>query len=463
MASVWNEYRNFKSSDALKGDIKTDVLIVGGGIAGVLCARMLDNENINCIIAEQGRVCDKITANTTAKITYQQGLICSKVLDEFGEETARLFFCALRDAFNKLCRLCEQTDCDFEYKDSYVYMKENSDKLEKEMRALEKVGCRAELCGCPLLPFETAGAVKIKNQAQFNPISFLSRITEGLNIFENTKVLDISGRTALTNNGKITADNIIIASHFPFINRHGFYFAKMYQSRSYVSAWENAAQVDGIYIDGSGNGMSFRNYGELLLIGGESHKTGKSSEAWRGLESFAYKYYPDAKEKYRWAAQDCMTLDGIPYIGRYSKNTPGLYVATGFNKWGMVNSMLSAMLLTDAVRGRKSDYADVFSPSRTVMRPQLAVNLGTAVVNLLTPGKRRCTHLGCTLKYNRLEHTWDCPCHGSRFEENGILIDNPATGDAKVCTIVNKIDTKREIYRESILNIKEDIFFLLWS
>ena len=125
------------------------------------------------------------------------------------------------------------------------------------------------------------------------------------------------------------------------------------------------------------------------------------------------------------------TLDGVPYIGPYSAGTEGLYVATGFNKWGMTSSMAAAMILCDLVQGRPNPYAPVFSPSRTVLRPQLAVNAFEAVTGLLTPTARRCPHLGCALKWNPAEHTWDCPCHGSRFTREGRLIDNPATGDLK--------------------------------
>lgn len=126
-----------------------------------------------------------------------------------------------------------------------------------------------------------------------------------------------------------------------------------------------------------------------------------------------------------------MTLNSVPYIGRYSPNTENLYVATGFNKWGKTSAMVSAMLLSDLVRDKMSPYTEVFDPSRTILRPQLIANSWTAIGNLLYPTVKRCPHLGCALKWNPYEHTWDCPCHGSRFEENGNLIDNPATGDLK--------------------------------
>jgi hypothetical protein len=186
-----------------------------------------------------------------------------------------------------------------------------------------------------------------------------------------------------------------------------------------------------MYVDEAPKGLSFRNYGDLLLLGGGDHQTGKVGGGWPELLNFTKKYYPDCQKKYRWATQDCMTLDSVPYIGAYSGSTTDLYVATGFNKWGMTSSMLAAMILTDLVQERKNPYAEVFSPSRTILRPQLALNTVSAMINLLTPTTRRCPHMGCALKWNKLEHTWDCPCHGSRFTEEGTLIDNPATGNLK--------------------------------
>ena len=127
-----------------------------------------------------------------------------------------------------------------------------------------------------------------------------------------------------------------------------------------------------------------------------------------------------------------MTLDGVPYAGLYSRGTEGLYAATGFNKWGMTSSMAAALLLADLVRGRENPYAELFDPSRSVFRPQLAANVLSSTVGLLTPTAPRCPHMGCALKYNAQEHSWDCPCHGSRFGEDGRLIDNPATDDKQM-------------------------------
>ena len=194
-------------------------------------------------------------------------------------------------------------------------------------------------------------------------------------------------------------------------------------------ALKNAPIPEGMYLDAQENGLSLRSWGNILLLGGGGHRTGKPGGGWAELEAFVQAHYPDAKIVSRWATQDCMSLDGLPYIGQYSTATPNLYVATGFNKWGMTTSMAAAQILTDLVRGRENPYASLFSPSRSILHRQLGVNALESTVNLLTPSRKRCPHLGCALKWNTQERSWDCPCHGSRFSEDGRLLDNPSTGD----------------------------------
>ena len=431
MTSLWEQTWEHTNFAPLEGDRNTDVLIIGGGMTGVLCAYWLHHAGVPYILAEAETVCSGITKNTTAKLTSQHGLIYDKLIGTLGMERAKGYLSANQEALQKYRLLCRNIDCDFEEKSAYVYALHDRRKLEQELTALEKLGFQGEFTEHLPLPFSTAGAVKFSNQAQFHPLKFISAISKGLHIYERTPVRELIGATAVTDRGKITARSIIVATHFPFLNKHGSYFIKLYQRRSYVIALEHAANVDGMYIDEAEDGLSFRNYGDLLLIGGGGHRTGKQGGAWQELRDFAGRHYPNATEKYHWATQDCMSLDGVPYIGPYSAATSNLYVATGFNKWGMTSSMVSAMILSDLVQGKKEPYADVFSPSRSILRPQLAVNGLEAMVSLLSPTSKRCPHLGCALKWNPQEHTWDCPCHGSRFTEDGKLIDNPATGNLK--------------------------------
>lgn len=432
MKSVWREISAVPSFPTLDKDIKTDVLIIGGGIAGVLTAYILSQRGVDCVLAEKGRVFGGVTQNTTAKITFQHGLIYDKILKADGIEAATKYFLANKSALEKYRDMSREIDCDFENKDNYVFSTDDRGRLEKEMDVLQKIGYEAKLYETVPLPIKTVGAVCFPDQAQFNPLKLLSAVAKPLRIYENTFVRETQGNTAVTDKFKIYADKVIVATHFPFINKHGSFFLKLYQHRSYVIALENAQAVNGMYVDEARKGFSFRNYGNLLLLGGGDHRTGKKGGNWAELRKFTREHYPDASERYFWAAQDCMSLDGMPYIGRYSDSTTELYVATGFNKWGMTSSMVAAEILADMVEGKDNEYADIFNPSRSILKPQLLINGFETAAGFLTPTVKRCPHLGCALKWNRAEHSWDCPCHGSRFSQEGKILDNPANGDLNI-------------------------------
>ncbi len=429
MNSVWKDNSEQKGFLAMDGDKRTDVLIIGGGMAGILCAYMLKRKGVDCILVEADKICNGVTANTTAKITFQHGLLYHRLISRFGLDKASLYLRAQREACNRLAGLCQNVECDYEIKDSYVYSISDRGKIENELAAFERLGQSADLRIDLPIPVNVVGAVRVGDQAQFNPLKFAFSIAEGLPIYEHTKVMELIPGGAVTSRGKICCDKIIVATHFPFINKHGSYFLKLYQHRSYVLALEGAKNVNGMYVDDNEKGLSFRNYGDYLLLGGGSHRTGKKGGSYYDLGAFAKKFYTDSRIITRWATQDCMTLDEMPYIGRYSKNTPNLFVATGFNKWGMSSSMLSAMVLSDLMVDKKNDYTEILSPSRSILHPQLAINACESVFGLIKPTTPRCPHLGCALKYNKEEHSWDCPCHGSRFSEDGELINNPATDD----------------------------------
>lgn len=432
MESLWTKTAQLPHFQKLEHDLHTDVLIVGGGMAGILCALLLREKNVSCVLAEADTICSGVTQNTTAKITVQHGLIYDKLLRKYGTDRAAQYLVANQQALEKYRELCDGIDCDFEERDAYVYTLDDPGKIEREVRAYRALRYPAEYVQHVSLPVAAKCAVRVPGQAQFHPLKFIGAVAGDLPIYEHTPVLELLGpHRARTPSGIIMAQKIIAATHFPFINKHGLYPAKLYQSRSYVLALQNAAPVDGIYIDGSGNGLSLRDAGGLLLLGGGGHRTGKKGGGWRELRRDVRQFYPQAAEAAHWATQDCMTLDGIPYIGQYAPSTPDFYVATGFNKWGMTSAMTAAMLLSDLMCGRENPAGEVFHPSRSILHPQLAVNAFETAVDFLTPTKQRCPHLGCALKWNQQERSWDCPCHGSRFGEDGKLLDNPATGDLK--------------------------------
>lgn len=425
----------FEQYPMLKTAINTDVLIIGGGIAGILAARLLADSGLSCVIVEAGRLCGGITRNTTAKITVHHGLIYSKITEKYGKDYAKMYLSANLRAAERFEELCAKIDCDYKKQDSFIYSKSDPAPLYSEISALSDIGFHAKFVESVPLPFRTAGAVCVKNQAQFNPLPLLAELSKGLEIYENTRIIELKNNTAISVDGKITAKKIVVATHFPFVNSHGSYFLKMYQSRSHVIALENAEFPDGIFMDADENGLSFRKCNienaierkksSVTLVGGGAHKTGCPSKSGE-LFAFAKEYFPSAKITNAWAAQDCITLDGLPYIGNYSAKTPDLYVMTGFNKWGMTNSLAAAEIIRDKILGIENENAPVFNPSRSILTKQLFINGLNAAKNLVTPTAPRCPHMGCALKKNKEENTWDCPCHGSRFTENGELIDNPA-------------------------------------
>lgn len=432
MESLWSSTTNLPSFPALLGSLKTDVLIIGGGIAGVLCAHELQKRGVDYALIEASEICSGITKCTTAKITAQHGLIYASLFDRLGKEKAALYLRANLQAIEAYEALAQTIDCDFERKDAFVYTQRSPKKIQEEAAALQLLGYPVQIEHELPLPIPILSAIRFASQAQFHPLKFIAGIAAPLHIYEHTQALELTRRGVQTSRGEIQAKKIIVATHFPIYNRHGLYPIKLYQERSYVLALEGAQDVGGMYLDEAKGGLSFRNASGLLLLGGGSHRTGKNTGGWTALESFAAQHYPQASIALRWATQDCMPLDSVPYIGPYASGLPGVYVATGFQKWGMSTAMLCSHLLADLVTGRENPYASVFTPNRSVWHPQLAINAFETLKNLLTPTRPRCPHLGCALKWNPAEHTWDCSCHGSRFDENGALIDNPAQSDLKL-------------------------------
>lgn len=427
--SIWEDASLPKFPKA-QGDIKTDVLIIGGGIAGILTAYFLQKAGVDYVLAEQNEICSGVTSKTTAKITLQHGLNYQKIEMLRGIDVARGYYLANKEALEQYKKLCADIDCDFEEKDNYVYSFDDT-KLKKEMEVYKKIGCEADFSDINLFQFAVKG-LRVPNQAQFHPLKFLREIAKDLNIYEHTKVREMVDNTAVYDGGKIYAKRVVVATHFPFINKHGRYFLKLYQHRSYVLALKGAIRVDGMYVDADDKGLSFRNYGDLLLLGGGGHRTGKKGGNYNELREFAQLHYPCAKEVTAWATQDCISLDKMPYIGEYSNSSSKFYVASGFNKWGMTGAMCAALALSDILCKNESAFAKVFAPERGILTPQLFANGFETTLNLITPTKKRCPHLGCALKWNAAEHSWDCPCHGSRFGSDGTLLDGPATDGIEI-------------------------------
>ena len=473
MNSIWTSNIEIEPREYLAQDIKTEVAVIGAGLAGILIAFQLQKAGKNVIVIEGNRIASGQTCHTTAKITAQHGLIYHRLMKQFGYEKTKQYAFANEIAIKEYERIIkeESIDCDFEMKNSYVYT-DNEEQLQAELEAVKALGIRAELCEKLLIPVKAQKAICFLGQAQFNPLKFIKAIAKSLTIYENTSVKVVEGNTIKTDKAQVIAEKIVFATHFPFINSSGLYFARMHQERSYVLALKNAMQLEGMYIGEGKESYSFRNYGELLLFGGENHRTGENRKGgcYENLRNKAKEFFPNSEEVMHWSAQDCMSIDGVPYIGRYADNEPDWYVATGFQKWGMTHSMVSAMLLRDELCGIENQYKHIFNPSRFVISdikniakegtkslkglakrvfelPEetaqgLPIGHGGIVefegkkIGVYKDENRTihmvdicCPHLGCQLEWNPDEKSWDCPCHGSRFDYHGKLISNPAQED----------------------------------
>lgn len=465
--SIWQG--EFTDRDSLREDIKTTVAIIGGGMAGLLIALHLKEAGVPCVILEARRIASGQTKNTTAKITAQHGYIYHNLIKNFGEEKARLYLKANLDAVKWYASYINENeiDCDFKEQSAYIYSIYDTKDLEREQRAYNRLGVKTELLSETELPFNVAGALRLEKQGQFDPLAFISHISKDLNIYENTRVIRVEGNTLVCKNARIQAQHIVFACHYPFVNFPGLFFTRLHQERSYFLALEKTPKINGMYLGIDDEPLSFRQAGDYLLLGGSGHRTGESSVIGRydRLLFSAKTFYPDCTPSYKWSAQDCITADNVPYIGKFgNENT---YIATGFGKWGMTTSAVAARLITDLIIGVKNPYQKVFTPERFSKAALSGISKeifhsarGLIRQNLVIPektlesipvghggivkyqGKKvgvyrqsaqeyhvvdtKCPHLGCRLEFNPDEKTWDCPCHGSRFDYMGRLIDNPA-------------------------------------
>jgi glycine/D-amino acid oxidase-like deaminating enzyme/nitrite reductase/ring-hydroxylating ferredoxin subunit len=487
---------------ALNDDIKVDVAIIGGGISGILTGYFLTQKGIKAAIFEADHILQGTTGHTTAKVTSQHGLIYSKIKNEMSEEFAKQYADANESAIRMIEKISKEKniECDFTPQSAYVYTLQDEyiHKIREEAQTASELGIEASYLEEIPLPLKIKAAVRFDKQAQFHPLKFLiplaKKITNnGGQIFEHSRIVNIEedNKYILTTSQgkKVTAEKVIIASHYPCYNKHGLYFARIYPERSYVTAIKAKENYPGgMYINVEEPGRSLRsqpyNNGELILVGGEHHKTGQgidTSEHYAALIDFANKAFTVEDIPYHWSAQDCMTMDGLPYVGHFTSNTPNMYIATGFGKWGMTNSMASAMLLTDLILDKKSPWQEIYNPSRETIMASAKnfvvqnINVAQKIIEGKTqslpedidvkPGEAKiiesdgqrtgayrdelgtlhlvdttCPHLGCELNWNSAEKSWDCPCHGSRFSYTGDTIEGPAVMPLGVRKNINTIE-----------------------
>ena len=386
MNSLWlTENKNDSKFESLSKNINTDVCIIGAGIFGMTCGYYLSKAGLNVTILEKAEIGHKTTGHTTAKITSQHGLFYTYLVETYGEGFAKDYLSANQEAIENIKNIIDDENiiCDFEIQSNFVYTTTPNEvpQIKKEVDVLNALGFPANFVTKTGLPFDVAGAVQFKNQAQFNPIKYLNGLAKCISknngeIFTNTTVTDVKkigdNFYVFTPNNVVTSKYVILASHYPFVNFPGIYFFKMYQASSYVIGVDVKKTLNnGMYITASDPTFSFRtaNYNgkKILLLGGCGHKTGTPAPydgTYGTLENYAKQLYPNSEILFRWNTRDCITLDKIPYIGRFSNVMDNIYVGTGFNKWGMTSSNVAANIVCDMILGKENKYAYVFDSTR---------------------------------------------------------------------------------------------------
>lgn len=490
----WRESLTFPSFPKLERDLETDVLIVGGGITGITSAYLLSKAGKKVTLIDGSEILNGTTGHTTAKITSQHGAIYDQLISKHGEEKSRLYYEANQEGMELIKTLIQEhsIDCGLTPQDAYLYADtdEGINKVKKELEAYERLGIPSEYVDNIPLGIPCKAALIMKGQAQFHPLKYLKELipsiqNAGGEIYERTTAMKIdednSGlKVQLENGHQIKSKQIIVASHYPFNDEMGLYFARMHVSRSYVLGIKVKQEYPGgMYYSADSPSRSLRytvdeSGGQLILVSGNSHKTGQGESMihhYEDLQDYSLKHFEVEDIPYRWSAQDIVTPDYLPYVGPVTTGHPNVQIATGFRKWGMTNGTISAKIMTDRFLQKENRYAQLYDPNRlgdiaTIIKDNVDVakhmikgkfapvhqtpedlkNDEGAIIKvngertgcyrdkegLLHMVDSTCTHMGCEVAWNSGERTWDCPCHGSRYSISGEVLEGPAVEPLKL-------------------------------
>jgi glycine/D-amino acid oxidase-like deaminating enzyme/nitrite reductase/ring-hydroxylating ferredoxin subunit len=470
----WADTAVATSYATLKHSEKADVAVVGAGIVGLTAAYSLIRAGLSVTVLEARKIGRQVTGRSTAKVTAQHTLIYRYLIDKFGVGHSQLYADANRSGVEQIRSWVDKLgiDCDFEPKDAYVYTSNSSrrEELEAEAEAARSLGFKADVLPKAPLPFDTVGALRFQDQAQFNPMQYLvglgAAITAaGGRIFENTRVTKIdpdNGWRIEAGRNHLQAEHVIVATNFPIAGPISY--DRTTRPRCHIGMAfriASGATIDGMFIGIDKPTHSLRmgrdRNGPLLVVLGPSFQTGHDgdvAERFRDLEKWVRSNFQAGEAAWHWANEDYDTPDRVPFVGAPSqKKSPGLYVATGFNGWGISNGTAAGMLIADQIRERANPWTTLFDPTRRVRKDfnkggdsQSLVKLrdirlgeggviklgkGLVAVRKAASGSLHalsalCTHEGCIVTWNNADQTWDCPCHGSIFSADGKVIHGPA-------------------------------------
>lgn len=484
--SLWVGTSSATDHPASVGDRRADVVVVGAGIAGLTTARLLVGSGRSVVVIDAGELAAGTTGYTTAKVTSLQSTIYSRLSSRWGDERAAVYASANQAAITTVRELAadDGIDCGLEEASSYTYTETDAElaSIEAEVAAAQRAGLAVTFTTETDLPYAIRGAVRLDGQAQFHPRRYCLGLADAIvraggAVHEHTRALEVhkDGRVT-TDRGELNAELVVLATHIP-ISDVGAHFARMEPMRSYAGAFHiEGERPSGMYISIDQPTRSIRSTADgYVVVGGEGHKVGHDADTSRrydALQGWAAERFGAPAFDYRWSAQDYQSADDLPFIGRLTPGSDRVLVATGFGKWGMTNGTVAAMLISDLADGVDNPWAATFDSTRGALRQGgkklVQMNLDVAQrfvgdrlahlrppdIETLAPGEggivaqdghtvaafrdedgelhcrsAKCTHLGCQVSFNTAERTWDCPCHGSRFDVDGQVLQGPAVED----------------------------------
>lgn len=458
-----------------------EVLVLGGGITGLTTALLLKRAGVRVAVVECAQVGSGATGNNTAKVTALQSTMLSKIQKVRGSDVAAAYAAGSASAVEKVAELVEQEsiECDFRRRDAFTVAAGSSElpSVEREFEAAQRAGLPVDMVTDVDLPYEVAGAVRLADQVAIDPVRYARGLAaaiegEGCRVFEDTRALSVSEGKPVrveTDHGSLTGDRVVVATHYPVWDR-GLYFARMDAVRAYCVAARVRGDVPlGMSITSGSPSWSYQSSGDLVILSGQDHPAGArgvDESLYVALEDHLRRHWDVEKIAHRWSAQDAMPYDHTPMIGTYTPVSSRMFVAAGYSKWGLSGGTMAATQLTERLTGQSG--STVFSPHRFSPRglPQLAQLQARVAVGMvgdrLMPGQAssaaevqagearvirsgtdrtgvyrdpdgglhavsmRCTHLGCLVRFNAAEVSWDCACHGSRFDVDGTVLEGPA-------------------------------------
>lgn len=485
--SLWMETAPAPDRRGRSLPIEVDVAVLGAGIAGLTTAYLLARAGRSVLVLEAGEVAGGVSGHTTAKLSAQHGLKYHSLSKRKGLRAAARYGQTQSEAVDWVGRTADELgiDCGFSRRDSFAYSTrpDQQDLLSQEADAAGVAGMPASLVDDVGLAVPSIGAVRFTGQAQFHPRRWLLGLAEHVEraggvIAEGVRAQGVDERNVQlvrTSNGTVRARDVVVATHYPILDR-GLFFARLDPVRDLVVSGPVESEIDNMYLDVS-TGHSVRGYdsaaGPVAIVLGEHYRPGERVDVesrYRSLAGWAAEHAGVRTVTHRWSAHDMSTVDSVPYIGRYHPATRHLWVATGFGQWGMSGGTAAGLLLRDLLLGEDNPAAELYDPNRmdargavSLVRANVTVarhfvedhvraafdhteldDLPAGAARVVTSGVRptaayrddegtlhtvgaNCTHLGCVVGFNNAEKTWDCPCHGSRFDVDGSVVHGPAT------------------------------------